>query len=122
VSAFYRAWTAYLTLLDFPPQEATQHFWVRQASLRLALAGESIPFLPIAEMALILLRIACSEAEGERVFARLRHLFGDHARHSRGDLVESHLMIMMTNLAVTTDFMRGLSQMEQEVLGMPPRH
>jgi hypothetical protein len=85
VSAFYRAWTAYVTVLDFPPQEATQHFWVRQASLRLAVAGQSIPFLPVAEMALILVRMRCSEAEVERVFARLRRLFGDHTRHSRGE-------------------------------------
>jgi hypothetical protein len=85
-------------------------------SLRLAFAGQSIPFLPIAEMTLILLQLACSEAEVERVFARLRRLFGDHVRHSRGDLVESRLTIMMNNLDITPDFMRCLSQMEQEVL------
>jgi hypothetical protein len=72
-------------------------------------------------MALILLRMACSEAEVERVFARLRRLFSDHARHSRGDLVESRLTIMMNNLDVTPGFMRGLSQMEHEVLGAAPR-
>jgi hypothetical protein len=49
-------------------------------------------------------------------------LFGDHVRHSRGDLVESRLTIMMNNLDVTPDFMLGLSQMEQEVLEAPPRH
>jgi hypothetical protein len=95
---------------------------VRQASLRLALAGQSIPFLPIAEMALIQLRMRSSEAEVERVFARLRRLFGDHARHSRGDLVESRLAIMMNNLDVTRDFMLGLSQMEHEILEAPPGH
>jgi hypothetical protein len=64
----------------------------------------------------------CSEAEVERVFARLRRLFGDHVRHSRGDLVESRLTIIINNLNVTPDFMRGLSQMENEVLETPPRH
>jgi hypothetical protein len=78
--------------------------------------------LTVAEMALILLRMRCSEAEVERVFARLRRLFGDHVRHSLGDLVESRLTIMMNNLDVTTDFMRGLSEMEQKVLGAPLRH
>jgi hypothetical protein len=73
-------------------------------------------------MALILLRMRCSEAEVERVFARLRRLFGDHVWHSRGDLVESHLTIMMNNLSVSPDFMLCLSQMEHEVLGAPPRH
>jgi hypothetical protein len=73
-------------------------------------------------MALILLRMRCSEAEVEWMFARLRRLFGDHARHSRGDLVESRLTIMMNNLDVTPDCMRGLSQMEYEILGAPPRH
>jgi hypothetical protein len=57
-------------------------------------------------MALILLRMRCSEAEVERMFARLRRLFGDHVRHSRGDLVESRLTIMMNNLDITPDFMR----------------
>jgi hypothetical protein len=95
---------------------------VRQASLRLALAGQSISFLLLAEKALILLRMCCSEAEVERVFTRLRRLFGDHARHSRGDLVESRLTIVMNNLDVTPDFMWSLSQMEQEVMGAPPRH
>jgi hypothetical protein len=47
---------------------------------------------------------------------------GDHVRHSRGDLVESCLTIMMNNLDVTPDFMNNLSQMEQEVLEVPPRH
>jgi hypothetical protein len=88
---------------------------VRQASLRLAFAGQSIPFLLIAEMALILLRMACSKTEVERVFIRLRRLFGDHSQHSLslGDLVELRLTVMMNNLDVTPDFMRGLSQMEQ---------
>jgi hypothetical protein len=93
---------------------------VRQASLRLAFAGQSIPFLPVVEMALCLLRMACSEVEVKRVFARLRRLFGDHVRHSRGDLVESRLTIMMNNLDVMPHFMRSFSQMEQEVLGAPP--
>jgi hypothetical protein len=95
---------------------------VRQASLRLVFAGQSIPFLSVAEMALILLRMACSEAEVERVFARLRLLFGDHVRHSLGDLVESRLTFMMNNLDVMPHFMRSFSQKEQEVLGAPPRH
>jgi hypothetical protein len=95
---------------------------VRQASLRPVFAGQSIPFLPIAEMSLIQLRMACSEAEMEQVFARLRRLFSDHAEHSRGDLVESRLTVMMNNLDVTPDFMRSLSQMEQEVLEALPRH
>jgi hypothetical protein len=73
-------------------------------------------------MAFILLRMRCNEAEVERVFARLRRLFGDHAPHSRGDLIESRLMIMMNNLDVTPDFMRDLSQMEYEVLEAPPRY
>jgi hypothetical protein len=71
---------------------------VRQAPLRPVFDGQRIPFLPIAEMALILLRMRCSEAEVERVFARLWRLFGDHARHSQDDLVESHLMITMNHV------------------------
>jgi hypothetical protein len=89
---------------------------VRQASIRLAFAGQSIPFLPVTEMALILLRMACRKTEVEQVFARLQRLFGDHSRHSLDDLVELRLTIMMNNLKITPDFMRGLSQMEQEVL------
>jgi hypothetical protein len=81
-------------------------------SLRLAFAGQSIPFLPIAEMTLILLQLACSETEVERVFARLRRLFCDHPRQSRSDLVESGLTIMMNNFDITADFMRTLSQMK----------
>jgi hypothetical protein len=72
-------------------------------------------------MALILLRMACSEAEVERVFARLRGLFGDDAHHTQDDLVESRLTIMMNNLDVTPDFLRGLAQTEHEVLDAPPR-
>jgi hypothetical protein len=63
---------------------------------------------PIAEMVLVFLGMPCSEAEVERVFAHLRRLFGDHAQHSRGDLVEARLTIMMNNLDVTREFMRAL--------------
>jgi hypothetical protein len=73
-------------------------------------------------MALILLRMACSEAEVERVFAYLWHLFGDHPWHSLGDLIELRLTIIMNNLDITPDFMRGLSQLEQEILGTPLQH
>jgi hypothetical protein len=55
-------------------------------------------------MALVLLRMLCSEANIERVFALLRRLFGDHAQHSRGDLVEARLTIMMNNLDVSREF------------------
>jgi hypothetical protein len=72
-------------------------------------------------MALILLRMRCSEAEVEQLFARLRRLFGDHARHSQDDLVESRLMITMNNLDVTPDFVLCLSQMEHEVLEALPQ-
>jgi hypothetical protein len=71
-------------------------------------------------MALILLRMRCSEAEVEREFTRLRRLFGDHVRHSRGDLVEERLTVMMSNLGVAPDFMLGLSEVEHEVLEAPP--
>jgi hypothetical protein len=55
------------------------------------------------------------------VFARLRRLFGDHTRHSRADLVEARLAIMINDLNVTPEFMSGLSEMELEVLGAPVR-
>jgi hypothetical protein len=63
----------------------------------------------------------CSEAEVEQVFAHLRRLFGDHAQRSRCDLVEAHLTIMMNNLDVSCEIMRGLSQVEHEILRPPPR-
>jgi hypothetical protein len=53
------------------------------------------------------MRMRCNEAGVERVFARV--LFGDHAQHSPGDLVESRLTIMTNNLDVTPDFIRGPS-------------
>jgi hypothetical protein len=80
----------------------------------------------------------------QRAFSRICQLEADVARLKRpsecpfkeclspficnGDeiminnLVKSRLTIMMSNLKATPDFMRGLSQMEQEVMGTPPRH
>jgi hypothetical protein len=107
-------------VLDFPPQEATRHFWVRQATLRLVLTGESISLLPIAETSLVLLEMPYSEAEVERMFTHLRRLFDDYAQYSRGDLIKVRLTIMMNNLDVSRESMRDFSQVEHEILGMPP--
>jgi hypothetical protein len=57
--------------------------------------------------------VPARNAEVERVFARLQHLLGDHARHTQDDLVESRLTIMMNNLDITPGFLWCLSQMEQ---------
>jgi hypothetical protein len=54
-------------------------------------------------MALILLRMRCSEAEVGRVLSPLRHLLGDHVQHTQENLVEPRLTIMMNNLDVTPD-------------------
>jgi hypothetical protein len=93
---------------------------MRQVPLRLAIAGESIPLLPIAEMTLVILGMRCSEAAVEREFTLLRRPFGDHVQHLRGDLVEARLTIMMNNLDVSREFMRGFSQLEHEVLRRRP--
>jgi hypothetical protein len=74
---------------------------------------ESIPFAPLAEMALILLRMPCRESEVERVFSHLRCLFGNHDRHTWDDLVEARLTVVVNNPDVTHDFVEGLSQMER---------
>jgi hypothetical protein len=95
---------------------------VRQTPLRPVFAGQNIPFLPIAEMALILLRMACGEAEVERVFARLRYRLGDDVQHMQDDLIESRLTIIMNIRDVTPDFLRDFAQMEHDVLEAPPRH
>jgi hypothetical protein len=63
----------------------------------------------------------CSESEVERVFSHLRRLFGEDARHTRDDLIEARLTIMMNNLDVTHDFVEGLSQMEHDALAAPDR-
>jgi hypothetical protein len=94
---------------------------MRQAAFHLPYRGQSISFVPATEMALILLRMPCSESEVERVFSRLPCLFGGHARHMRDDLVEARLRIIMKNLDVTHDFVEGLSQMERKSLGAPDR-
>jgi hypothetical protein len=85
-------------------------------------AGQNIPFLPIAEMILSVLRMACSEAEVERVLARLQHLLGDRVQHTQDNLVESSLIIIVNILDVTLDCLRGLSQMEHKVVEAFPRH
>jgi hypothetical protein len=70
-------------------------------------------------MAFVLLRMPCSESEVERVFTRLRRLFGNHARDIRYDLVEARLTVIMNTLDVTPDFARGLSQMKAEAPQAP---
>jgi hypothetical protein len=98
--------------MQFPEGENRRDFWVQQAAVHLPYRGRSIPFAPVVEMALILLRMSWSESEVERVVSHLGRLFGDHARHTRDDLVEARLMIVINNLDVTHDFVEGLSQME----------
>jgi hypothetical protein len=118
---FHRASRTYLNGMQFPEGENKRDFWVRQAAVHLPYRGQSIPFAPVAEMALILLRMPCSESEVERVFSHLRRLFGDHARHTRDDRVEARLTIMMNNLDVTHDFVEGPSWMERDGLAAPDR-
>jgi hypothetical protein len=53
---------------------------------------------------------------------RLSPFICDGNEITMNNLVKSRLTIMMNNLKVTSNFMRGLSQMEQEILGIPLRY
>jgi hypothetical protein len=44
-------------------------------------------------MALILLLMPVSEAEVERLFSRMRFIFGDRSRRTLEDLIEARLML-----------------------------
>jgi hypothetical protein len=117
----HHAWRTYLDVVRLPEGQNRRHSWVRQAAVNLPYRGQSILFAPVAGMALILLRMPCSESEIEWVFSHLRRLFGDHARHTRDDLVEARPTIMMNNLDVTHNFVEGPSQMEGDALAAPDR-
>jgi hypothetical protein len=116
---FHYAWRTYLDVMQFPEGENGRDFWIRQGTVHHPYHGHRIPFAPIAEMALILLRMPCSQSEGERVFSHLRRMLAHHIRHTRDDLVEARLTIIMNNLGVTPDFVEGLSSMGRDALGTP---
>jgi hypothetical protein len=115
---FHHPWRTYLDMMHLL-QEDTRDLWIQQCTVHLPYHGQSIPFAPVAEIALILLRSPPSESEIEQVFSDLRCRFGDHARHTRDDLIEARLIIMMSNLDVKPDFVQGLSQMERDALEAP---
>jgi hypothetical protein len=112
---FMRAFDEYLSHADWPPQQPAVQFWNTLATYSPTYFSEEQASYPlIATMALILMRMPCSEAEVERVFSRMRVIFGDHRRRIRRDLLESRLILQMNGSMMTSDRLSALESLERE--------
>jgi hypothetical protein len=67
-------------------------------------------------MALILMRMPCSESEVERMFSRMRLIFGKRSKRIKRDLLEARLVLQMNGPKkfLQPEMKRVLSKFEEE--------
>jgi hypothetical protein len=58
----------------------------------------AVPYLPVAEIALIVARLPCSEAGVESALSSLGLVFGDHRRSIQDDLIEALLVVRLPGI------------------------
>jgi hypothetical protein len=88
--AFLKEWKLYLQAAPLHEPGTTREFWTE-----LRASEGCSPRGHLAQMALILLMMPVSEAEVERLFSRMRFIFGDRSRRTLEDLIEARLMLQI---------------------------
>jgi hypothetical protein len=92
---FKAAWWWIITTATFPPQQSADDFWFAIGADDVLIDGEVYSCRLVADMARILTKMPVSGAEVERLFSRMRYIFGTRAQRSKDDLVEARMIIEM---------------------------
>jgi hypothetical protein len=99
---FLRAFGEYLLAAVWPTGQPAVRFWDVLATYRPThFSEERASYRLIATMALILMRMPCSEAEVERVFSHMRAIIGRYSARTKRDLLESRLILQMNGSAMS---------------------
>jgi hypothetical protein len=110
---FMRAFHVYLSRAVWPTHQPVVQFWNGlSACSPTCFSEEPASYQLIAEMALILMRMPCSEAEVERVFSRMRDIVGKRSLRIKRDLLESRLVLQMNGPTMTPDQLSALDDLE----------
>jgi hypothetical protein len=86
------------------------HFWIQ-------LVGSCFP---LAQMAMILIRLPCSEVSVERAFAHLCLILGKHRQSIGDDLLDAILVIRLTNsfsVGFLDERLRAIEESQQHDFG-----
>jgi hypothetical protein len=112
---FMRAFNEYLSHADWPPQQHAVQFWNVVATYSpTCFSDEQASYRLIATMALILMRMPCSEAEVERVFSVMRGIIGKRSIRTKQDLLESRLILQMNGLGIPSGRLAALDSLEKQ--------
>jgi hypothetical protein len=94
-SLFEGTWLNYLTTEQWIPGQRPEDFWRQRVGpwgwSRDAIGAQS--WFALAQMALILIRLPCSEAAVERVFSHLRLVLGTRRQSMGEDLLDAILVV-----------------------------
>jgi hypothetical protein len=120
--ALHIALDRYLTIdpkmMDGPPRPIHPRtrdedlFWDRVLAgwLETKLPGPYVSYVPLANIAKILINIPASESDVERLFSHMGLYFGRHAHNMADDLIEARLMCKLDGLHTPKEMIRGLNE------------
>jgi hypothetical protein len=112
---FMQAFRGYLSKAKWPAHQPMVEFWNKLSTYpRTCFSEEPASYQLIAKMALILMRMPCSEAEVERVFSRMRGIIGKRSIRIKRDLLESRLILEMNGSNMTSDRLAVLDSLEKQ--------
>jgi hypothetical protein len=81
----------------------------------------AVNFQWVSVMALIVMRMPCSETEVERTFSRMKQIFGKRSKRTKRDLLEARLTLQMNGPKMSPDLRSALRKLEGEDDARPPK-
>jgi hypothetical protein len=112
---FFLAFDIYLTILKWPADQPGEAFWKWVWTLPSTEHSTAMAcYQWIAIMALIVMRMPCSEAAVERLFSRMRQIVNKRSRRIRRDLLEARLILQMNRGKMDRQLRSVLKKFEEE--------
>jgi regulator of replication initiation timing len=112
-----QAFDVYLTSMKWPVGQSAVHFWLSVWEIApKEFSRNAASYRWMATMALILMRMPCSESEVERMFSRMRIIFGKRSKRIKRDLLEARLVLQMNGPKkfLQPEMKRVLKKFEEE--------
>jgi hypothetical protein len=112
-----QAFNLYLSSMKWPVGQSGVHFWLEVWKIAPSqFSRDPASYRWIAVMALILMRMPCSESEVERMFSRMRLIFGKRSKRIKRDLLEARLVLQMNGPKkfLQPEIKRVLKKFEEE--------
>jgi hypothetical protein len=93
-------WNHYLRFGEYTARQSTTGFWEWQRPDVIPGANglPAVPYLPVAEIELIVARLPCHEDGVEKAFSRLGLVFGDHRRSIHDNLIEALFVVRLHDI------------------------